>query len=142
MVYELASASLLRKELENAEGSLNLHLQAKTQAEAEIERWQQVVDQLKHTISLIESPANVARKKVLPVVKNGRRATWWGEIEAVLKRLDGPPTRKELMNAVFEKNPQGSFGSITAAVYNAVNSGKVVWKNDRCYLPGTEPRPV
>lgn len=143
MSFEPASAAGLRRELEQANVSLNHFLHQQEEATKEVERWRAIVAQLEGTIDLLEKPAT-SIQKLRPVSQGApgkpriRWAKEWPIVLGELKATNVTPTKRQLMD-IIQSRYKLSEAYANAIVNGAINKGDLVLRHDRCYLPGEEP---
>jgi hypothetical protein len=144
MAMDLRAPSVLEMQAELAEQSLNEWLRKKKEADDEVNRWTEVIAQLRKTIAMMEGPATSVKR--LPAsgprgIPGKKRIKWgreWPTVMGELAAAGTHPQKKELQ-AELRKRYGLSEMYACVVVNKAINNGELKYQRDRLWLPGQEP---
>jgi hypothetical protein len=132
--------------LADAQGKAREFRKKATALLAEAEKWEAIAGQLEAVQDLARKPAATLKETLLPAKL--RRVTrpygFWNEqirnaMAAWPAQSDRGPTKKELAQVLVAQVPDAPLASIVSTINNAIDSGKLVYRIQHLYLPGTEP---
>lgn len=110
--------------------------------ESEQRKWEKIAKSLREALRLSGLPADQVESE--PIAANPKstnytrreRVKWMEHIEKILADPGAErPTRKELVRALKQLEPERNETTIYQSVLNMVNAGRIKVYLDKCYLP-------
>jgi len=147
---EQREGELLHSALEEAQRKAREWRRKANEAEAEAAKWEAIASSLEQLESKSRQPAALVNlpkpaAATRSVISRRPRGFWFEQIVVLLKMWDYPnqhttgPTKKELCAMLSSKFPDGSEASIIQSIYNAIDTGKLIYRVDHLYLPDNAP---